>query len=81
MSVNIFYAVNPDFKGVITGEKENEIYRFLNGKRSFTKSDKIISDCGIKKNISILDRMVEAGILLRNIDTQRRVSWVSSSES
>ncbi len=74
MSVSTLYAVNPDFKDIIIGQKENEIYEYLNGKRSFTKSDKIISDCGIKKNISILDKMVEAGILLRNIDTQRRVN-------
>lgn len=74
MSVNTLYAVNPDFNGLITGEKENEIYKYLNGKRSFIKSEKIVSDCGIKRNTSILDKMVEAGILLRNIDTHRRIN-------
>ncbi len=74
MSVNTFYAVNPDFNGAIAGEKENDVYEYLNGKRSFIKSEKIISECKIKKNISVLDKMVESGILLRNIDTQRRVN-------
>lgn len=74
MSVNTLYAVNPDFDGIIVGEKENEIYDYLNDKRSFIKIDKIISNCGIKKDISILDKMVESSILLRNIDTQRRVN-------
>ncbi len=74
MSVNTLYAVNVEFKGVISGDKENEIYNYLKGKRNFTKSDKIIADCKIKNNTAILDKMVEAGILLRNIDTQRRVN-------
>ncbi len=73
MSVNILYAVNPEFKGVVSGEKENVIFNFLVNKRNFTKSDRIISECGIKKNISILDNMVEQGILFRNVDTHRRI--------
>ena len=74
MSVNTLYAVNPEFISVISDDKENEIFQYLNGKKTFIKSEKIISDCGIKKNIGILDKMVESGILLRNIDTQRRVN-------
>ena len=74
MSVNTLYAVNPEYCGVISGEKENEIYKYLSSKKTFIKSERIISECGIKKNISILDRMVESGILLRNVDTQRRVN-------
>lgn len=74
MSVNILYAVNPEFNGVVSGEKETEIYDFLKNKRSFTKTERIISECGLKKKISVLDKMVEEGILLRNVDTQRRVN-------
>jgi primosomal protein N' (replication factor Y) len=74
MSVNTFFAINPDFNGIINGETENEIYDYLRNKKTFIKSEKIISDCGIKKNISLLDKMVDSGILLRNIDTQRRVN-------
>lgn len=77
MSVNILYAVNPDFNGVISGEKENEIYSFLKDKRNYTKVDKIVSECGIKNKTSILDKMVNEGILLRNIDTQRRIGDAS----
>ncbi len=73
MSVNTLYAVNIEYNGVISGEKENEIINYLKGKRSFTKSERVITDCKIN-NTSILDKMVEAGILLRNIDTQRRVN-------
>lgn len=74
MSVSTSYAVNPDFDGIISGVKENEIYDFLKNKKTFTKSDRIISACALKKTASVLDKMVEAGILLRNIDTQRRVN-------
>lgn len=74
MSVNTLYAVNPSFTGIITGESENRIFDFLKDKKSFIKCDRIISECGIKKSSSILDRMVETGILLRNIDTHRRVN-------
>ena len=74
MSVNTFFAINPDFNGIINGETENEIYDYLRNKKTFIKSEKIISDCGIKKNVSLLDKMVDSGILLRNIDTQRRVN-------
>lgn len=73
MSVNILYAVNPNFAGIVHGEMENIIFDYLKDKRNFTNKDKIVSDCKIKKNISILDNMVDDGILLRNIDTHRRV--------
>ena len=73
LSVNVFYAVNPDYSGVISGEKENQIYDFLKDKKGFTKSETIISECKIKKS-SVLDKMVVEGILLRNVDTQRRVN-------
>lgn len=73
LSVNTLYAVNPDFSGVFSGETENIIYNFLKNKRNFTKSDRIISECGLKKT-SVLDKMVEDGILLRNVDTQRRIN-------
>ena len=73
LSVNILYAVNPDFSGVVSGKIEEEIYEFLKNKKGFTKSDRIVSACGIKKT-SVLDKMVDNGILLRNIDTQRRIN-------
>lgn len=73
MSVNTLYAVNIEYKGEIPDEKENEIFTYLNSKRNFTKSDKIVADCKLKST-SILDKMVEAGILLRNVDTHRRVN-------
>ena len=56
LSVNILYAVNPDFSGVVSGEIEVEIYEFLKNKKGFTKSDRIVSACGIKKS-SVLDKM------------------------
>ncbi len=73
LSVNNFYAVNPDFSGVVSGEKETEIYNFLKDKKVFIKSERVISQCQLKKS-SILDKMVDEGMLLRNIDTQRRIN-------
>ncbi len=73
MSVNTLYAVNIEYKGEIPDEKEKEIFTYLNSKKNFTKSDKIVADCSLKST-SILDKMVEAGILLRNVDTHRRVN-------
>ena len=73
MSVNTLYAVNIEYMGEITDEKEKEIFTYLNSKKNFTKSDKIVADCSLKST-SILDKMVEEGILLRNVDTHRRVN-------
>ena len=73
LSVNVLYAVNPDFDGVVSGEKENLIYDFLKDKKNFTKSEIIVTECKIKK-MTILDKMVIDGVLLRNVDTQRRVN-------
>lgn len=73
LSVNVLYALNPDFDGLISGEKENIIYDFLKNKKGFTKSEIIVSECKIKIS-SVLDKMVIDGILLRNVDTQRRVN-------
>ena len=56
--VNVLYAVNPEFSGIVSGVKETEIYDFLKDKKTFTKSDRIIEVCNIKK-ISILDKMVD----------------------
>ena len=74
MSVSTSYAFNPQFDGVVSGTAENAVCDFLRNKKSFIKSEKIISACALKKSASVLDRMVEDGILLRNIDTQRRVN-------
>ena len=73
MSVNILYAINPDFSGIISGEVENNVYNFLLNKRNFVNSEKIILECGLKKKVSILDKMVADGVLLRNVDTHRRI--------
>lgn len=73
LSVNVLYALNPDFDGLISGEKENIIYDFLKNKKGFTKSEIIVSECKIKTS-AVLDKMVIDGILLRNVDTQRRVN-------
>ncbi len=73
MSISVLYAVNPDFKGEITNDIEIEIYSYLLNKNQFTKSESIISACGLKKNQQILDKMVDAGILLKNVDTRRRI--------
>ncbi len=77
MSVNTLYSVNPEFDGILSGEIENIIYDFLKDKRNYTKSDIIISQCGLKNKTSILDKMVEEGVLLRNIDALRRVGDAS----
>ncbi len=77
MSVNVFYAVNPDYDGLVSGEKENEIYNYLKNKRNYTKSERIISECGLKNKTSILDKMVLEGIILRNVDTQRKIGDAS----
>ena len=73
LSVNVLYAVNPEFSGVVSGEIETKVYEFLKDKNCFTKSDRIVSVCGLKKT-SVLDNMVDEGILLRNVDTRRRIN-------
>lgn len=74
MSVNLLYAVNPDFSGIVNGENENKIYSYLKEKNSFLKAETIATACKLKKCDEVLDNMVSLGILLKNIDTQRRIN-------
>lgn len=74
MSVTVLYAVNPQFNKTILGETETEIYEFLKSKRNFTKSDTIISACRLKNSSSLLEKMVSEGVLLKNIETQRKIN-------
>ena len=73
MSVNMLYAVNPEFSGEISDETEKTIYDYLVNKRNFVNSDLIVSSCGLK-NISFLDKMVDKSILLKNVDAQRKMT-------
>ncbi len=74
MSVNVLYALNPEFDGEISDNTEKEIVEFLKNKRNFVKCDLIISSCNLKKNGTILDKMVDKGILLKNVDAQRKMN-------
>lgn len=73
MSVHLLYAVNPDFDGIVNGENESKVYSYLKEKNGFLKAETISSACRLKKCDEILDRMVSLGILLKNVDTQRRI--------
>ncbi len=73
MSVSMLYAINPDYNGTFSGENEERVYTFLMNKRNFVKSDLIVSSCNLN-NISILDKMVEKGILLKNAQTERKIN-------
>lgn len=73
MSVSMLYALNPDFDGVVNGESENKVYSYLKEKNGFIKSETIAVACKLKKCDEILDRMVADGILLKNVDTQRKI--------
>ena len=72
MSVSILYAVNGDFTGEITDENEKTIFDYLKDKNNYIKSDTISKACSLTKIDEILDSMVSKGILLRNVDAQRR---------
>ena len=72
MSVSILYAVNGDFTGEITDENEKTIFDYLKDKNHYIKSDTISKACSLTKIDEILDLMVSKGILLRNVDAQRR---------
>lgn len=72
MSVSILYAVNSEFDSEISDEKEKIIYNFLKDKNNFVKSDLIAKTCSLTKIDDILDSMVSKGILIRNVDAQRR---------
>ncbi len=73
MSVNMLYAVNPDFDEDLSQDVEKTVYDYLVNKRNFVNSDLIVSSCGLK-NTSILDKMVDKGILLKNVDAQRKIN-------
>ena len=72
MSVSVLYAINSDFIGEITDDKEKTILAYLKEKNTYVKSETISKSCSLTKIDEILDTMVSKGILLRNVDTQRR---------
>ncbi len=72
MSVSVLYAVNTEYTDVITDEKEKIVFDYLVDKNTYIKSDSIAKACSITKIDEILDTMVSKGILLRNVDAQRR---------
>lgn len=73
MSVSSLYAVNPNFNEDLHDESEEIIFNYLKTKKNFVKSSLILSSCKIKKN-SILDIMVDKGILLKSVDAQRKIN-------
>ena len=72
MSVSILYAVNSDYTGEIADDKEKTIFDYLKDKNSYVKSETISKSCSLTKIDEILDSMVSKGMLLRNVDAQRR---------
>ena len=72
MSVSVLYAVNSEFNGEITDNKEKTIFDYLKDKNSYVKSETISKSCSLTKIDEILDIMVSKGMLLRNVDAQRR---------
>ena len=72
MSVSVLYAVNNEFFGEITDDKEKTIFNYLKDKNSYVKSETISKSCSLTKIDDILDSMVSKGILLRNVDAQRK---------
>lgn len=73
MSVSVMYAVNNEFSGEITDHKENAIYTYLNEKEGYVKAETISKEFSITKIDIILDNMVSKGMLLRNVDAQRKM--------
>lgn len=72
MSVSVLYAVNSEFVGEITDDKEKAVFDYLKDKNSYVKSATISNSCSLTKVDEILDTMVSKGMLLRNVDAQRR---------
>ncbi len=72
MSVSVMYAINSEFTGDITSEKEKVVFDFLKDKNTYIKSETISKSCSLTKIDEILDSMVSKGILLRNVDAQRK---------
>ena len=72
LSVNTLYAVNPDYDGIFD-DSEIKVYDYLKSKKNFVKSDLIITLCNLK-DINCLDKMVDKGILLKNVDAQRKMN-------
>ena len=72
MSVCVLYAVNTEYSGEINDDKERIIFDYLVDKNIYIKSDSIAKACSLTKIDEILDTMVSKGILLRNVDAQRR---------
>lgn len=72
MSVSVLYAVNSEYTDVITDEKEKIVFDYLVDKNTYIKSETIAKVCSLTKVDEILDTMVSKGILLRNVDAQRR---------
>ncbi len=69
------YIVNTD--GPVSAENltpsERAVLDYLREKDVYVKSEKIFRDLGLKAEPTLLEQMTKKGLLLRNMDTQRRI--------
>ena len=72
MSVSVLYAINSEFNGEISDEREKVVFEHLKDKNTYIKSETIAKSCSLTKIDELLDSMVSKGMLLRNVDAQRR---------
>ena len=71
LNIDTLYAANLKYDSEMSKD-ENKIYEYLKKKNRYISDETIILDCNLKNKKNILDEMYSKGIILRNIDTQRR---------
>lgn len=69
------YILNPAYPDlqVPTDAPTRAVLAYLQEKAVYVKREKILKDLGYKSDFPILEQMAEQGLLLRNVDAQRRI--------
>ena len=69
------YIFNPNFEGDVHSlpAEERQVAAYLQEKDIYVKREKIIKDLGLKSDVKILETLCDKGILLKNMDTQRKI--------
>ncbi len=69
------YIFDPNFSGDLNAlsTEERRAVEYLREKEVYVKREKILKDLGLKSDVPILEKLAEKGVLLRNMDAQRKI--------
>lgn len=69
------YIFDPNYSGDFESlsAEERQAAEYLREKAVYVKREKILKDLGFKSDVKILESLCDKGVLLKNMDTQRKI--------